>query len=98
MPRLATRYHVIAPDFPGFGLTDVPAERHYVYTFDALAKTVGAFTAALGLKRYGMYVFDYGAPVGLRLMMAHPERVSALISQNGNAYEEGLGDAWGTSR
>ncbi|WP_428422470.1 alpha/beta fold hydrolase [Methylibium sp.] len=94
IPRLADRYRVIAPDFPGFGFTTVPAERNYVYSFDALARTTQAFVDALGLGRYALYVFDYGAPVGLRLAMAHPERVTAIVSQNGNAYEEGLGAAW----
>src|SRR6201999_4239418 len=78
--------------------TNVPKDRGYVYTFDNLAKTAEAFVDALGLKTYALYVFDYGAPVGLRLAVAHPERVSALISQNGNAYEEGLGDAWAPIR
>ena len=94
IPRLADRYRVIAPDLPGFGFTEVPPARAYVYTFDALAQTVLAFTEALDLKRYALYVFDYGAPTGFRVAMAHPERVSAIVSQNGNAYEEGLGDAW----
>ncbi|WP_263384352.1 alpha/beta fold hydrolase [Granulicella arctica] len=94
IPRLADRYHVIAPDLPGFGFTEVPADRRYTYTFDALARTVLAFTEALHLQRYALYVFDYGAPTGFRLAMAHPERVTAIVSQNGNAYEEGLGDAW----
>jgi pimeloyl-ACP methyl ester carboxylesterase len=94
IPRLADRYRVIAPDLPGFGFTDVPADRHYKYTFDALANTILAFTDALNLKRYALYVFDYGAPTGFRLAMARPERVTAIVSQNGNAYEEGLGDAW----
>ena len=85
---------MIAPDLPGFGFTDVPQTRRYKYTFDALAATVLAFTEALHLKRYALYVFDYGAPTGFRLAMAHPERVMAIVSQNGNAYEEGLGDAW----
>lgn len=98
IPRLATRYHVIAPDLPGFGFTHVPAERRYEYTFDHLAKTLEAFVDALGLSRYALYVFDYGAPVGLRLAIAHPERVTVLISQNGNAYEEGLGDVWAPIR
>lgn len=92
IPRLADRYHVIAPDLPGFGFTEVPAG--YSYTFDALAKTILAFTQALQLHRYALYVFDYGAPTGFRLAMAAPERVTAIVSQNGNAYEEGLGDAW----
>lgn len=94
MPRLADRYRVIAPDLPGFGFTEVPEERKYVYTFDALAQTILAFTDALGLKRYALYVFDYGAPTGFRLAMMRPERVTAIVSQNGNAYEEGLGDSW----
>ena len=96
--RLADSYRVIAPDLPGFGFTEVPEKRKYTYSFDALAGTVQAFTDALGLTRYAIYVFDYGAPTGFRLAMGHPERVSAIISQNGNAYEEGLGDAWGPIR
>jgi pimeloyl-ACP methyl ester carboxylesterase len=95
MPRLASRYRVIAPDLPGFGFTEVPAERKYTYTFDALAVTINAFVEKLGLTRYAIYIFDYGAPVGLRLALAHPERITAIVSQNGNAYEEGLGEeAW----
>jgi pimeloyl-ACP methyl ester carboxylesterase len=94
IPHLADRYHVIAPDLPGFGFTEVPAERHYTYTFDALANTLLAFTQTLKLTRYALYVFDYGAPTGFRLAMAAPEQVTAIVSQNGNAYEEGLGDAW----
>ena len=94
IPRLADRYRVIAPDLPGFGFTEVPEQRRYKYSFDALGSTVLAFTDALQLKRYAIYVFDYGAPVGFRLAMTHPERVTAIVSQNGNAYEEGLGDAW----
>jgi len=98
IPRLADQYRVIAPDLPGFGFTEVPKERNYRYSFDALAKTVEAFTDALNLTRYAIYVFDYGAPTGFRLAMNRPERVTAIISQNGNAYEEGLGDAWGPIR
>jgi pimeloyl-ACP methyl ester carboxylesterase len=94
IPRLADRYRVLAPDLPGFGFTDVPEKRQYKYTFDALANTILAFTDALHLKRYALYVFDYGAPTGFRLAMARPERVTAIVSQNGNVYEEGLGDAW----
>jgi pimeloyl-ACP methyl ester carboxylesterase len=97
IPRLADRYRVIAPDLPGFGFTDVPAKRNYKYSFDALANTIMAFADALNLKRYALYVFDYGAPTGFRLAMARPERVTAIVSQNGNAYEEGLGDAWAPS-
>src|SRR6201996_1188728 len=96
--RLADFYRVIAPDLPGFGFTEVPEKRKYIYSFDALANTVRAFTDVLGLNRYALYVFDYGAPTGFRLAMGHPERVTAIISQNGNAYEEGLGDAWGPIR
>ena len=98
IPRLADQYRVVAPDLPGFGFTEVPEERKYKYSFDALAHTVEAFTDALGLNRYAIYVFDYGAPTGLRLAMAHPERITAIVSQNGNAYEEGLGDAWAPIR
>jgi pimeloyl-ACP methyl ester carboxylesterase len=98
IPRLADRYRVIAPDLPGFGFTHVPAERSYQYSFNALTQTIAAFVDRLKLQRYAVYVFDYGAPVGLRLALKYPERVSALVSQNGNAYEEGLGDAWGPIR
>ena len=98
IPRLASDHHVIAPDLPGFGFTEVPAEREYVYSFDRLAATLNAFTQALKIKRFVLYVFDYGAPTGFRLAMAHPDRVTAIVSQNGNAYEEGLGDAWGPIR
>lgn len=98
IPLLADKFHIIAPDLPGFGFTEVPAERNYPYTFDAFGQTLTAFVDALGLKRYAMYVFDYGAPAGLRLALAYPERVSGLISQNGNAYLEGLGDAWAPVR
>ena len=94
IPRLADSYRVIAPDLPGFGFTQVPEERKYHYSFDALAKTMLAFTEALSLRRYSLYVFNYGAPTGFRLALAHPERVTAIVSQNGNAYEEGLGNAW----
>jgi len=98
IPRLASDYRVVAPDLPGFGFTQVDAERKYVYSFDQLAVTIDAFTRALKLDHYAIYVFDYGAPTGFRLAMAHPDRVAAIVSQNGNAYEEGLGDAWGPIR
>ncbi len=98
IPRLADQFRVIAPDLPGFGFTEVPEGRKYAYSFDALARTLEAFTDVLGLERYAIYVFDYGAPTGFRLAMRHPERVTAIVSQNGNAYEEGLGDAWGPIR
>src|SRR6266566_5029100 len=98
IPRLADHYRVIAPDLPGFGFTEVPAERKYAYSFDGLAVTIEAFTQALKLDRFALYVFDYGAPTGFRLAMAHPDRVTAIVSQNGNAYEEGLGEAWSPIR
>jgi pimeloyl-ACP methyl ester carboxylesterase len=94
IPRLADKYRVIAPDLPGFGFTEVPAERNYTYTFDSLAKSIEAFTDALALQRYALYIFDFGAPTGLRLAVSRPERVTAIFSQNGNAYEEGLGETW----
>ena len=100
IPRLADQYRVIAPDLPGFGFTDVP-ENTRISVFVRgirLARTLEAFTDALGLNRYAIYVFDYGAPTGFRLAMGQPERITAIISQNGNAYEEGLGDAWGPIR
>ncbi len=98
IPRLADRFRVIAPDLPGFGFTEVPAARGYHYSFENLAKTILAFTEALKLDRYALYVFDYGAPVGFRLALTRPERVTAIVSQNGNAYEEGLGDVWAPIR
>ena len=98
IPRLADQYWVIAPDLPGFGFTEVPEERKYTYSFDALAGTIEAFTDVLGLQSYAIYVFDYGAPTGFRLAMRRPDRITAIVSQNGNAYEEGLGDAWGPIR
>ncbi|AMJ59985.1 alpha/beta fold hydrolase [Bosea sp. PAMC 26642] len=94
MPLLADRYRVIAPDLPGFGRTKAPARGEFNYTFDNLAKVIEGFTQALKLDRYALYVFDYGAPVGYRLAAAHPERVTALISQNGNAYLDGFSDEW----
>ena len=94
IPQLADRYHVIAPDLPAFGFTEAPARGEYAYTFTQLAKTIGQFTEQLKLDKYALMVHDYGAPVGWRLAVAHPDRVTAIISQNGNAYEEGLGDSW----
>lgn len=94
IPLLADKFHLIAPDLPGFGFTEVPTERNYTYSFDGLANTLIAFVDALNLHRFAMYVFDYGAPTGLRLALHYPERVNGFISQNGNAYLEGLGDAW----
>lgn len=94
IPLLADSYHVVAPDLPGFGQSALPAREQFKYTFDNLAKVIERFTEVVGLKRYAIYVFDYGSPVGLRLAACHPERVSAIISQNGNAYVEGLSEGW----
>jgi pimeloyl-ACP methyl ester carboxylesterase len=94
IPLLADHYRVIAPDLPGFGFSDAPDRAKFAYTFDNLARVIDGFTESLGLSRYAIYVFDYGAPVGFRLALAHPERVTAIVSQNGNAYEEGLSSGW----
>ena len=94
IPRLEDSYHVVAPDLPGFGFSDTPARSQFKYTFENLARVIGAFTEMAGLKRFAIYIFDYGAPVGLRLALAHPAQISAIISQNGNAYEEGLSEGW----
>jgi pimeloyl-ACP methyl ester carboxylesterase len=94
IPHLAAHFRLIAPDLPGFGKTKAPPRGRFDYTFDNLATVVSGLTEALGLGRYAIYVFDYGSPTGFRLALAHPERVTALISQNGNAYEEGLSPAW----
>ena len=94
IPLLADRFHVVAPDLPGFGLSDAPDRKTFRYTFDNLATVIDRFTEAIALPRYAIYVFDYGAPVGFRLALAHPDRVTAIVSQNGNAYEEGLSDGW----
>jgi pimeloyl-ACP methyl ester carboxylesterase len=94
IPALAGRYRVVAPDLPGFGFSDAPDRKQFPYTFAHLAEVMARFTETVGLERFAIYVFDYGAPVGLRLAMAHPERISAIISQNGNAYEEGLSAGW----
>ena len=94
IPLLAEQYHVVAPDLPGFGFSDAPDRAGFAYTFDHLAEVMRGFVDALGLTRFALYVFDYGAPVGLRLMAAQPERITALISQNGNAYLEGLSEGW----
>jgi pimeloyl-ACP methyl ester carboxylesterase len=94
IPLLADRFHIVAPDLPGFGQSDDPKEN----TFDSLADTIDRFTEVIGFDRYAVYVFDYGAPTGLRLAMRHPERITAIISQNGNAYVEGLSDGWNPIR
>lgn len=95
IPLLADRFRLIAPDLPGFGQTKAPPRGTFDYTFDRLADMIEGFTNALSLDRYALYIFDYGAPIGLRLAMRHPEQVSAIISQNGNAYVEGFSDQWG---
>jgi pimeloyl-ACP methyl ester carboxylesterase len=94
IPLLADRYHIVAPDLPGFGFSDAPDRAAFDYTFDNLARVIEGFIDQVGLERYAIYVFDYGAPVGFRLALARPERVTAIISQNGNAYEEGLSAGW----
>ncbi len=94
IPALADRYHVIAPDLPGFGFSGAPNRSQFRYTFENLAAVMEKFTEAIGLERFAIYVFDYGAPVGLRLALANPERITAIVSQNGNAYEEGLSEGW----
>jgi len=94
IPILSEKYHVIAPDLPGFGFTDAPGYKEFAYTFDNLTKYIQGFINQLGLKRFAIYVFDYGAPVGYRLAVANPEKIAGIISQNGNAYVEGLSDGW----
>ena len=94
IPLLAPHFRVIAPDLPGFGFSDAPSTSRFPYTFDRLADVMERFTEKIGLSRYALYIFDYGAPVGLRLAIRHPERITAIVSQNGNAYEEGLSSGW----
>src|SRR6202451_4609142 len=91
IPLLSDRFHIVAPDLPGFGNSDMPGPG---LTFDRIAATIDRFTEVVGFDRYAVYVFDYGAPTGFRLAVKHPERITAIISQNGNAYEEGLSDGW----
>jgi pimeloyl-ACP methyl ester carboxylesterase len=98
IPQLAGDYRVVAPDLPGFGFSDAPDHKSFRYTFDHLAEVIGTFVQQIGLKRFAVYVFDYGAPVGFRLALRYPDRISALISQNGNAYLEGLSDDWAPVR
>jgi pimeloyl-ACP methyl ester carboxylesterase len=98
IPQLAGDYHVVAPDLPGFGFSDAPDHETFRYTFDNLAGVIGDFVEQIGLKRFAVYVFDYGAPVGFRLALRYPDRISALISQNGNAYVEGLSGDWAPVR
>jgi pimeloyl-ACP methyl ester carboxylesterase len=94
IPELANNFHVVAPDFPGFGMTEQPPRDQFTYSFDNIAKVVDRFTEELGLAKFALYVFDYGAPVSFRLALAHPERITALVTQNGNFYLDGLSDAW----
>src|ERR1700761_306670 len=96
IPQLSQNYRVIAPDLPGFGQTKAPPRGTFNYSFDELARVMGLFVDAIGLKHYALYIFDYGAPTGLRLAVAHPERITAIISQNGNAYLDGFSDNWGS--
>jgi pimeloyl-ACP methyl ester carboxylesterase len=94
MPLLADKVHLVAPDLPGFGLTEMPPRDNFAYTFDNIARVIDRFTEIIGFDRFAIYVFDYGAPTGFRMAVRHPERITAIISQNGNAYEEGLSDGW----
>jgi pimeloyl-ACP methyl ester carboxylesterase len=94
IPLLADDFHLVAPDLPGFGKSAMPAPAEFEYTFDHLAEVIDHFTEVIGLDRFAIYVFDYGAPVGFRIAAGHPDRITAIISQNGNAYEEGLSDSW----
>lgn len=98
IPELADRYRVVAPDLPGFGQSAQPARDAFAYTFDNLAKVIDRFTEVVGLQSYAIYVFDYGAPVGFRIAAAHPQRIAAIITQNGNAYAEGLSEGWNPMR
>ena len=98
IPQLADRFHVIAPDLPGFGQSDMPERTKFSYTFDNIAGAIDRFTEVIGLGRFAIYVFHYGAPTGFRLAVRHPERITAIISQNGNAYVEGLSDGWNPIR
>ena len=94
IPELADRFHLVAPDLPGFGQSDMPARSGFSWTFENIASVIDRFTEVIGIDRFAAYVFDYGAPVGFRLAVRHPDRITAIISQNGNAYEEGLSDGW----
>lgn len=98
IPLLADRFRIVAPDLPGFGQSDMPPRSAFQYTFDNLARVIERFTKVVGLERFAVYVFDYGAPVGFRLAMRNPERITAIVTQNGNAYEEGLSEGWAPLR
>ena len=98
IPLLADRFHIVAPDLPGFGQSDMPSPSQFKYTFDNIARVIDRFTEVVGFDRFAVYVFDYGAPTGFRLAAWHPERITGIISQNGNAYREGLSDGWNPIR
>ena len=98
IPLLADRFHLVAPDLPGFGRSDMPARSSFQYTFDNVADVIDRFTQKIGFDEFAVYVFDYGAPTGFRLAVKHPEKITAIVSQNGNAYEEGLSDGWNPIR
>ncbi|SFT29915.1 alpha/beta hydrolase [Methylobacterium sp. yr668] len=98
IPLLSDRFHVVAPDLPGFGLSDMPARDHFTYRFDNVASVVDRFTEVIGFDRFAIYAFDYGAPTGFRIAAKHPERITGIVSQNGNAYEEGLSEGWNPIR
>ncbi|MFC3650088.1 alpha/beta fold hydrolase [Dyella humi] len=98
IPLLSEDFHIVAPDLPGFGQSDMPSREQFNYTFDHIADVIDRFTEILGFDRFAIYVFDYGAPTGFRIAVKHPERITAIISQNGNAYEEGLSDGWNPIR
>jgi pimeloyl-ACP methyl ester carboxylesterase len=98
IPRLADRFHIVAPDLPGFGQSDMPPRDRFKYSFDHIAAVIDRFTEVVGFDRFAVYVFDYGAPTGFRIAAKHPDRITAIISQNGNAYEEGLSEGWNPIR
>src|SRR5271170_2967906 len=98
IPLLSDKFHIVAPDLPGFGNSDMPARDKFTYTFAKIAEVMDRFTEVVGFNKYAVYIFDYGAPTGLRLAVKHPDRITAIISQNGNAYVEGLSDGWNPIR
>jgi pimeloyl-ACP methyl ester carboxylesterase len=98
IPRLSERFHIVAPDLPGFGRSDMPSRDTFQYTFDHIAAVIDRFTEVIGFAKFALYIFDYGAPTGLRIAVKHPERITAIISQNGNAYTEGLSEGWNPIR
>ena len=98
IPELADHFHVVAPDFPGFGMTEQPARDRFTYSFDNIGTVIGRLTEVMGLEKFALYVFDYGAPVSFRLALQHPERITAIVTQNGNFYLDGLSDAWAPIR